>query len=80
VIRLANADDAAAICAIYNRYVLNTTISFEDTTVRAPAMAERIALLYLQRVCRGTSARKMTSFWVTLTPAWRTSPCLPVFG
>lgn len=46
MIRLANADDAAAICAIYNRYVLNTTISFEDTTVRAPAMAERIAAVF----------------------------------
>ncbi|MBR7791149.1 N-acetyltransferase [Undibacterium sp. FT147W] len=46
MIRLANADDAAAICAIYNRYVLNTTISFEDTTVRAPAMAERISAVF----------------------------------
>jgi len=46
VIRLASTDDASAICAIYNRYVLNTTISFEDTTVRVPAMAERISTVF----------------------------------
>lgn len=42
-IRPASADDAAAICAIYNRYVTATTISFEETPVTPSDMAQRIA-------------------------------------
>lgn len=43
VIRLATSADAAAIVAIYNHYVLNTTISFEEQAVSAAQMQERIA-------------------------------------
>ena len=42
-IRAATADDAAAICAIYNRYVCATTISFEEEPVTPGEMAQRIA-------------------------------------
>lgn len=42
LIRSATAADAAAICAIYNDYVLNTTITFEEAAVEAGAMRERI--------------------------------------
>src|SRR3569833_512793 len=42
-IRPAKADDAAAIAAIYNHYVLNTIISFEEDAVGASDMAARIA-------------------------------------
>ena len=35
--------DAAAVAAIYNHYVLNTTISFEEEAVDAADMAGRIA-------------------------------------
>lgn len=42
-IRLASATDAAAIAAIYNHYVLNSTISFEEQAVSAAQMQERIA-------------------------------------
>jgi phosphinothricin acetyltransferase len=42
-IRPAHADDAKAIAAIYNPYILNTTISFEEETVADAAMAQRIA-------------------------------------
>ncbi len=41
-IRLATVDDAAAICHIYNHYVLNTVISFEMEAVSADEMALRI--------------------------------------
>jgi phosphinothricin acetyltransferase len=42
-IRSAHADDAKAISAIYNPYILNTTISFEEEAVTDAAMAQRIA-------------------------------------
>jgi phosphinothricin acetyltransferase len=42
-IRNATAADAPAIVAIYNHYILNTTISFEEEAVTAPIMAARIA-------------------------------------
>src|SRR5687768_4753321 len=42
-IRPATLDDAAAICAIYNPYVADTTISFEEEAVAAADMARRIA-------------------------------------
>jgi phosphinothricin acetyltransferase len=42
-IRPASIDDAAAICAIYNPYVADTTISFEEAPVSAADMAQRIA-------------------------------------
>jgi L-amino acid N-acyltransferase YncA len=42
MIRLATADDAAAIAAIYNHYVSTTTITFEEQAVEADAMAQRI--------------------------------------
>jgi phosphinothricin acetyltransferase len=35
--------DSGAIARIYNHYVLNTAISFEEQTVTAAEMAERIA-------------------------------------
>jgi len=43
MIRSATPADAAAICLIYNYYVLNTTISFEEEAVEPAVMAERIA-------------------------------------
>ena len=42
-IRSAEARDAAAIAAIYNHYVLNTTVSFETEAVSEDVMAGRIA-------------------------------------
>lgn len=42
-IRSAHADDAKPIAAIYNPYILNTTISFEEEPVTDAAMAQRIA-------------------------------------
>ncbi len=43
--RNATPDDAAAIAGIYNHYVANTTISFEEALVTEPAMRQRIAEL-----------------------------------
>jgi phosphinothricin acetyltransferase len=43
MIRSATRGDAAGICAIYNRYVLETWITFEETPVSAEEMQERIA-------------------------------------
>lgn len=43
MIRACRADDAAAIAEIYNRYVRDTVITFEETPVSAAEMASRIA-------------------------------------
>src|SRR3981081_3066201 len=42
-IRSATADDAQAICRIYNPHIRNTIVSFEEIEVPIPEMAERIA-------------------------------------
>lgn len=42
-IRPAQADDAPAIAAIYNPFIANTTISFEEQAVTDAEMARRIA-------------------------------------
>ncbi|MFZ6847548.1 arsinothricin resistance N-acetyltransferase ArsN1 family B [Undibacterium sp. RuRC25W] len=42
MLRLATRHDADAICAIYNLYVRDTTISFEESAVSSEEMAERI--------------------------------------
>ncbi len=42
-LRPATAQDASAIAAIYNPYVLRTTISFEEEAVSDAEMAQRIA-------------------------------------
>lgn len=49
-IRTATQQDATAIAAIYNPYVLNSTISFEESPVTDSAMAERIALVSADRL------------------------------
>ena len=41
-IRDVTADDAAQICDIYNHYVHNTVITFEQRPVSVPEMQERI--------------------------------------
>lgn len=42
-IRPATVADAPAICAIYNHYVVNTTISFEEVSVTDAEMQSRIS-------------------------------------
>lgn len=42
-VRPAQADDAAAIAAIYNHYILTTTVSFEELAVDAAEIALRMA-------------------------------------
>lgn len=42
-IRDAAPRDAEAICDIYNYYIENTVISFEETLLSGPEMAQRIA-------------------------------------
>ena len=41
-IRDATSDDADAVDAIYNRYVLDTVVTFEETAVPGAIMGERI--------------------------------------
>ena len=43
MLRSATAADAAAIAAIYNHYILHTVVTFEEETVTAEEMAQRIA-------------------------------------
>jgi L-amino acid N-acyltransferase YncA len=45
MLRDAEPSDADAICSIYNEYILNTTITFEETPVQAEEMASRIRLV-----------------------------------
>lgn len=42
MIRLATPSDADAIAAIYNYYVLNTTVTFEEQALSPEQMAERL--------------------------------------
>ena len=42
-IRDANKTDASAVAAIYNRYILTTSISFEEAPVPEAEMAQRMA-------------------------------------
>ena len=42
-IRSASPADAAAICRIYNPYIATSVITFEETAVVEPEMAQRIA-------------------------------------
>ena len=42
MIRKATPEDAQAICDIYNYYVLNTIVTFEEDIVLADDIAERI--------------------------------------
>jgi len=43
MVRSATKSDASAICAIYNHYVLNTPVTFEEEVVTKEDMAARIA-------------------------------------
>ncbi len=43
MIRSIMISDAPALCAIYNHYVLNTAISFEEEAVNESVMRQRIA-------------------------------------
>ena len=43
MIRVATAADAAAITAIYNYYIENTTVTFEETPLAPVDLAQRIA-------------------------------------
>jgi phosphinothricin acetyltransferase len=42
ILRAATSEDAEQICGIYNHYVINTSISFEEAEVSAAEMAGRI--------------------------------------
>ena len=43
MIRAAHPQDAAALCAIYNHYIANSIITFEEAPVSADEMAGRVA-------------------------------------
>ena len=42
MIRPATSADASAICSIYNHYIENTVITFEENPLTEDEMAERI--------------------------------------
>jgi phosphinothricin acetyltransferase len=44
-IRAVAVDDAAAICAIYNHYVTDTIVTFEEQPVTAPEMRSRMTVV-----------------------------------
>ncbi|SRR5579883_587008 len=43
MIRLASTADASAVCAIYNRYVTDSIVTFEEEPVTVPEMRQRIS-------------------------------------
>ena len=43
MIRSATAADAQAICSIYNHFILQSTVTFEETAIAPDDMAARIA-------------------------------------
>ena len=43
MIRSATAADAQAICSIYNHFILQSTVTFEETAITPDDMAARIA-------------------------------------
>ena len=43
MIRPAQARDAEDLTKLYNHYILNTTVTFEEEPITAQTMAERIA-------------------------------------
>ena len=45
MLRPATAADAAAIAAIYNHYIANTVVTFEETPVAPADIAQRIAIV-----------------------------------
>ena len=45
MVRDAISGDAGAICAIYNYYISNTIITFEETTLKVEEMQDRIAAI-----------------------------------
>jgi phosphinothricin acetyltransferase len=45
MIRNAEIKDAAAICDIYNHYVLNTIVTFEEMPVSVEEMQSRISYI-----------------------------------
>jgi L-amino acid N-acyltransferase YncA len=42
MIRTARVEDAAQLCDVYNHYVLNTTITFEEQAVTVEDMRGRV--------------------------------------
>lgn len=50
MIRSATAAEAPAICRIYNHYVVNTKITFEEAPVSTEEMAQRIEAVLKERV------------------------------
>jgi phosphinothricin acetyltransferase len=42
MIRAVTENDVKDICEIYNHYVKNTAISFEEKTISAPEMEQRV--------------------------------------
>jgi len=48
IIRPATSTDAAAVASIYNHFVANTVITFEEEAVPTQAMAQRIADIQAQ--------------------------------
>ena len=42
MIRSVKASDAPAICAIYNYYIENTLVTFEEDSLEASAILQRI--------------------------------------
>jgi phosphinothricin acetyltransferase len=73
MIRLATSDDAAVICAIYNHYVTNTTITFEEDPVAPAEMAQRIANANAQHCWYVFEQDGAVAAYAYATP-WRVRP------
>jgi phosphinothricin acetyltransferase len=71
MIRPVTAADAAAICAIYNHYVLHTTANFEEQTIPPELMAAHIAAYELPWLVLEEAGQVLAYAYAGPCPAYR---------
>ena len=73
-LRPALPDDAAAIAAIYNHYILTTTVSFEELPVDAVDIAQRMAGVVAAGLPYLVAQEEDTVIGYAYATAWRARP------
>lgn len=60
MLRNATTGDAVQICEVYNHYVLQTAITFEEQPIAPDDMLQRIPILIRERVLNRPRSRTAT--------------------
>jgi len=74
IIRPALPADAPAIAAIYNHYILTTTISFEETPIDGAEIAQRMANVFAAGLPYVVAEEDGTLSGYAYATAWRARP------